>query len=680
MALALIDFVSFEKGSALFRIDTGTNTFYKLKVGRSRAENSGIKWVDEIIHSTALKQAASRSNLLNTQREIALPSEYFYVNGLYVQLSSFKNEQGKSPTFSRVLTMPAQRATGNSRRGPLVLSTSLNTECMSHEPLNDCRYVPGVNPGYAYQTGLEDILSSIAKAAMPLIGGLLSGNTNGGGQNGTAAAGTPGAQAGIGLLNTLLNSLLNGFGTAAKPSVQQSLMDNDNPDNRFMSFGQEHYSQPFFLAALLPMLGPVLQALPQLMNAKSDADLKKKQEANKLVKDLVSDTNKRLTLLQFLQNMPQQGNAGNIDPTQLLQLLQQLPEAKTATAASIAMSYEPATFAASLSASTVLTFETSKKVMWNGSEKAVYAQKANITFRVKLNVTGAAPKSPLPKAIVKLCFRDPKTSKNYFEKTFKLKDVMPEAVLPFAFTREELAIVPPGQVIMVYAELRWKTKSGKEIKALGTTDIVVSGSYFLKEQGKAIDDTRELKDMKVYKAFWNKVWEAPLLDTVKQKNSDTKKYRWALKVNGKYFFSLTGKHDSNGLLETRVLKGKDDPESLIAKTEGRLKGGMELSLSELNKLCSLWDKQQPLAPEKLDAFKTDSFADHNACEMAFNIKLEGRAEERGLVWVVPVFKRVDFTLCKIKTSDDSGLVTETEEEKVQLPLPVSARILGLKST
>jgi hypothetical protein len=71
MALALIDFISFEKGNALFRIDTGTNAFYKLKIGKTKTENGGIKWVDEIVHATSLKHTEGSHNLLGTHQEIA---------------------------------------------------------------------------------------------------------------------------------------------------------------------------------------------------------------------------------------------------------------------------------------------------------------------------------------------------------------------------------------------------------------------------------------------------------------------------------------------------------------------------------------------------------------------------------------------------------------------------------
>jgi hypothetical protein len=50
-----------------------------------------------------------------------------------------------------------------------------------------------------------------------------------------------------------------------------------------------------------------------------------------------------------------------------------------------------------------------------------------------------------------------------------------------------------------------------------------------------------------------------------------------------------------------------------------------------------------------------------------------------MIWVGPVLKLFSCKLNKIKTTNESGLVTEVEEEIIQFPLPVSVRIIGIKS-
>jgi hypothetical protein len=110
-----------------------------------------------------------------------------------------------------------------------------------------------------------------------------------------------------------------------------------------------------------------------------------------------------------------------------------------------------------------------------------------------------------------------------------------------------------------------------------------------------------------------------------------------------------------------------------------MKAGIELSIAELNKLLPLWDGAPALEPDKLEAFTTDTFAKNNAAEFIYNFKLKGRAGERGMIWVVPIFKLFDCTLNTIQKTDDTGQVVALAEEKVRFPAPVSARVIGLKS-
>jgi hypothetical protein len=50
------------------------------------------------------------------------------------------------------------------------------------------------------------------------------------------------------------------------------------------------------------------------------------------------------------------------------------------------------------------------------------------------------------------------------------------------------------------------------------------------------------------------------------------------------------------------------------------------------------------------------------------------------VWVVPVFRLAEFTLSAIGKTDESGQVVAVSNETVRFPVPVAARVLGLRST
>ncbi len=300
-------------------------------------------------------------------------------------------------------------------------------------------------------------------------------------------------------------------------------------------------------------------------------------------------------------------------------------------------------------------------------------------LKLRFSVAEPAPKSPLPKAIAKITFKDSANQTVHFEKTFKQKNVSANTELVFAFTPEELAHIPANRLLSVIGEMRWLTPvSGSERKALGSLELVLVSGFFLKEQGSAVSPEKELTDMSRYRPFWNKVWESPVIDAAKEQG-DNKKYGWELDVNGKYSVLLSPGQSSNGLMQTKILRGPVDHESLTERIDGRMKAGIELSMAELNKLCPLWDGAQALDPEKLEALSTRETARDNAAEFIYRFRLKGGAAERGIVWVIPIFKLFEFTLSSVRGMDESGQVTGVSEEKVRFPLPVSARVIGIKS-
>jgi hypothetical protein len=154
---------------------------------------------------------------------------------------------------------------------------------------------------------------------------------------------------------------------------------------------------------------------------------------------------------------------------------------------------------------------------------------------------------------------------------------------------------------------------------------------------------------------------------------------WELNVTAKYTVLLSPEHEANGLMATKVLAVGKDRESVSERTGGRLKAGIELSITELNKLTPLWDGRTPLDPQKVAAFRTSEFAKTHGSELVHTVKLKGKAGERGMVWVIPTFKLYEFTLGAAERADDNGQIVALAEEKVAFPLPVAARVIGLKA-
>src|SRR5437016_2071265 len=106
MALAILDPLAFEKGIVRFSVDTGTNRYYRLKIGRSIEPRSGIDWVNDVYYTTPLAVNDAGGELLSTAKEISVPRARFDGGVAFVQLLSFKTPEGKSPAFSRVVKIP----------------------------------------------------------------------------------------------------------------------------------------------------------------------------------------------------------------------------------------------------------------------------------------------------------------------------------------------------------------------------------------------------------------------------------------------------------------------------------------------------------------------------------------------------------------------------------------------
>ena len=101
MALAVLEEVGTGGAASRFRIDTGTNRYFQLKIGRSHRSKNGLDWVDEVYYATPVSMNKAGGSGWNTSTEVHLPIERFEKGNAYVQLFSYKTPQGRSPAFSQ---------------------------------------------------------------------------------------------------------------------------------------------------------------------------------------------------------------------------------------------------------------------------------------------------------------------------------------------------------------------------------------------------------------------------------------------------------------------------------------------------------------------------------------------------------------------------------------------------
>src|SRR4051794_34116279 len=73
MALALLVLEGIDSRRARLRIDTGTNRYYQLKVGRARTQRAGLDWLDDILWQSPLTQNPRGGGVLRTDTEAWVP-------------------------------------------------------------------------------------------------------------------------------------------------------------------------------------------------------------------------------------------------------------------------------------------------------------------------------------------------------------------------------------------------------------------------------------------------------------------------------------------------------------------------------------------------------------------------------------------------------------------------------
>jgi hypothetical protein len=695
MALAILDLVGLDGSSARLRVDTGTNPYFQLKLGRSLQTRSDLDWVDDVVLQTALRLNPASGSMFDTATEISVPVERLEQNKAYAQLFTFKTRTGRSPAFSTVVRLErAWTLPGSEYTSPESLDMQTAAD-ITESRFKRSRSVPCRT--YAEQfsaPAIGDLLTQIVKVAGPLVMQLF-GQPQPAAQGGTPAAGggsaaAPPAQENpiAGLVEAILK-VIPGLGGPALSGQSSLLSAEQSLPNRFTNGSGTVFAQPFVFgiddALIGAAIGQFVQILPQLVNAANQKRIQLQQSHNKLVGDIVSDVNRRLLMEQVLAAQRQAPAGQNADLAKLAELLQQAapstngqpaPDAATPAPAVVQSLTTETENDAAVSSRAVAAIVTAPPVQWNGKDQVVFPKGQPIRLQVKLVVAPPAPTAALPRAIVRVIVKDTADQTVFADKTVKQKDLLPDGVVAVPFTEAELAQIPGGKVVSLLAEIRWLTKARNERKALGSTEAIFVDRYFLVERGAVVGPEHELTDQARYRAFWTKIWESPVLDAA---SGGPRKLLWDLDATLKYTVLIAPHQPSNGLMETKVLAAAKDADSVADRTEGRMKSGIELSLDEFSKLASLWDGEQPVDAQRLEAFRTHEFAKANAGEVVYRLKLKGRAAERGLVWVVPIFGLVDFRLGSVQSTDDSGQVTATAEEHVRLPLPVAVRILGLKS-
>ncbi len=717
MALAILRLDDSDETGLAFSADTGTSSYYRIHLGKEVRRDEGIDLVDGPYWSSPLQLNPRAGRHLDTHTTIRLPANVVTERGTLAQLETCRGPDGRGPAYSRPVRVAVPvgapslvGARGGSRERVLTMSaptlTGQEPTSVRTAALRRPRAVPVCSAAerFSRPASVADLIGAVTKAATPIVLDVLKRATQPGGPTvGTAGGNEVAGLAIPALLSDVLRAVLGALAQppaapaqspatpaqppAAVPEVARPASMQMRTPNRFFP---DAYTRPMIFGvddallaavagpALSGVVGPLVQALPQLLNAANKQKLDRQAATDKHVTDLLSEVNRGMLMQQLIsaQNQPVNPGVTSSDLAAIGALLQQLattpaPTGTPATAVSRPAS-TPDPTAAPIASRAVLSAVTGPAVMLLGSPRAAFVHDQAITLRYRLDVGTSGPATSIPRAILTLCAREPGGASDLCWHTEKLTNVAPGAEVKVALSPEESKALPADTDLEVLASLRWKGAKGT-YQTTCVHQLTLASRVQVRERGDVIGNPVELTDMNRFRSFWNKVWDSPTHGA-----STEALPLWGLDAALRYSVVTVGAAQGNGLMQTRVQQEPTD-QGLRAQTKGRIKSGLEVSVTELNKLLPLWAGEQPLADADLAAFTARNWLAGQGGDTVTQVRMSGKRGTRGALWVVPVLKLRAFTLATGTEADPYGQLISTQDRTVHFPVVESVRVLGLAS-
>jgi hypothetical protein len=719
-------------------VDTGTSSLFRIHLGTEVQRRDGFHVLPTPYWSSPVVANPRAGRHVHTSTTYDLAGDLVTEPGTYVQLESFRSRDGAGRALSRPVRVAGFRPARLPRHGPghgvLAMTTSWSptpTPARSTVPLLPARMVPvsSALEVFARPATIADLIGSVVQQAAPIVLDIVSRSPALAARNDPTAA----------LLSNLLRTVLGAMAqppapapapvtpvtptpvtptpvtptpapvvptpltpaptpapvapatpgpatavdTLARPkAVAERRVNRLVPYARPMIFGIDDALIGALAGPVLSSLvGPLVNALPQLVNAANKQKLDQQAQTDKKVSDLLAQVD-RTTLMQQLlsaQNMPVNPGIASSDLGALASLLQAAatspaPVGTPALAKPASFERPSRSGPPPIASKAVLAMVTGPTITRMGSPRVVFAREQVPTLRFRLDAGAGGPASPLARAILDVRVREPGGARDLLCRCERITGLLPGTETRVPLTAQEHASLPTDTDLEVLASLRWRGQRGT-YQATCSQTIVVASKVQVRDRGGLVGEPVELTDMNRYRSFWNQVWRSPDSGG----SADEMLPLWGIDAVLRYSVVTTATERGNGLMETRVQEQPDDLPGLRARTRGRLKSGLEVAVAEVNKLLPLWTGHQPLAPDDLAAFAAAGWRAGHGGDAVTDLRLEGKRGTRGQVWVVPILKLRSFTLATAGDVDAHGQVLSTQDREVQFPVVESVRVLGLSS-
>lgn len=699
MALALLSFDGASDGRYRFRFDLGRNRYYAYAVGgEGRVRRHGL---------TVLADPVFKSPLLGPLPEAArgrgmleVSPEAFDAENRWIQLLSYRTDDLVGPAISEPIRVPQGAPTTDELPtlsfGATTMPSTLSRPMSSAAPPSRAapirfREVPPDHSQAMFLGALVGALPNLIPQVAPIIGNLLGGITGGargGGGGGAPATGGGGGGGSLltqlqGLLRDpevgrlftdLLNQLTGAAGggagggvpggpggassqaPAAPPAATQQGLPVSLSARVARMAGEGDRRAAYSEAKVAPAL---LAALPAL------APLLQQVLSPETVQSIVNQPNQLTgTVINGLKDMARLGiesheqdlrhlrelNPGVDDPA-LDQLLMSL--GLTLSGRSPELDYRRVS-------SVSLRFQEAPTVALQGRERVAYRHGGPMAFPLVLDTP-----RPIRKGVVQLLIKDPDTLAVLEESKTRVEGLRagPLPVSP-ALTAEQARGLEAGRDYLVCAALVWKNgkgqKRGTSVQQLVT--VVNEYAFDRIDEGAeivALDDPVRFRD------FWHRVWQGRFSREHKRRE---------LSIG--YYYVLAPERDRTTRLEVELGR----PRAEDGRKKASLRSGLEVSLADLDALlASVAPGATRLAPAELDALRSPEFVrrfNHVARHVA---TLRGRPDDDGAVWIYPEVRLQTVILSRAGEADAYGRVGAFDEHPITVPLPVAARVVGLRS-
>jgi hypothetical protein len=372
-------------------VDSGTSTHFRIHLGTEVRREDAFNLLVAPYWSSPL-QVNPRAGLhVDTTTPFRLDPRVVTESGTLVQLETCRGPDGHGVTWSSPVRLTGFGVSARSSTGLVRRESTMSVPTTAARPpsLSAPRAVPcrSALETFSRPASIGDLISQVVRAAAPIVLGMLNQSSSSGTPAAPAAPGPAGAAP---LLADILRSVLSALAhtpaaatattppapaavapaaapaptsasaaplvTAAPTSTAVRELNRFVPYERPMIFGIDDALIGALAGPVLSsVIGPVVQMLPQLLNATNQQKLARQALTDQQVRELLSEVDRSSLLQQVIaaQNQPvNPGTAAPPPPDPQLQALAALLQAQPTTAAPVGTAAAPPAAGAAVSRAT----------------------------------------------------------------------------------------------------------------------------------------------------------------------------------------------------------------------------------------------------------------------------------------------------------------------------------------